>query len=138
MEKIVKFDPGVLIDEFASSAPEKRPWGEFYVLYEGTGVKIKMLLIKPMQKISLQVHQFRNEHWFILSGEALVTRENSNIKLMKGKSIDILVKELHRVENVGRNDLKIIEIQYGNILSELDIHRFDDLYGRLTRSLEST
>ena len=109
----------------------KRPWGEFQVIFEQSKCKVKQLILLPGKRISLQLHNHRSEVWQIIKGKALVTVQQSIFIAEEGKVIIIPINNLHRLENIGKEDLHIIEIQYGNYLSEDDIERFADDYGRI-------
>lgn len=108
----------------------KRPWGNYEVLMERPGYKVKILTVLPQGEISLQRHSHRSEHWYILSGEGLVTKNENRLRVLPGDSIDIPEKEIHRVANIGGQNLVFIEIAKGDYLGENDIERFEDKYGR--------
>ena len=109
---------------------ERRPWGSFTVLQEGTGFKIKLIEISARKRLSLQRHKNRAEHWVVVSGVAKVTsgtkvslvRSNESIYISKGKK--------HRLENTLSQPLRIVEVQTGNYLGEDDIERFEDDFKR--------
>ena len=109
---------------------EKRPWGEYTVLKSGEGFKVKSIIVNPSQKLSLQLHHKRAEHWVIVRGEALMTLDSKEIHLKKNESIYIPKKTKHRIENRTTAPLEFIEVQTGDYLGEDDIERFDDIYGR--------
>ncbi|MFH0703250.1 MAG: mannose-1-phosphate guanylyltransferase/mannose-6-phosphate isomerase [bacterium] len=109
-----------------------RPWGYYSVLQRGEGFLIKTIHVNPKAKLSLQMHYHRSEHWVILSGLAKVTKGDREIFLHPGDSIDIPSTIKHSLENPGKINLKIIEIQSGDYLEEDDIVRFEDIYGRIT------
>lgn len=108
----------------------KRPWGNYEVLMERPGYKVKILTVLPQGEISLQRHSHRSEHWYIVSGEGLVTKNENRLRVLPGDSIDIPEKEIHRVANIGGQNLVFIEIAKGDYLGEDDIERFEDKYGR--------
>ncbi len=108
-----------------------RPWGLYTVLMEGERYKIKRIEVKPQQKLSLQMHYHRSEHWVIVSGTAKVTIGDSETVVHEGESIFVPKSSIHRVENPGKVPLEIIEVQVGEYLREDDIVRFEDVYGRL-------
>lgn len=108
-----------------------RPWGFYTVLMEGEGFLVKMIHVNPEASLSLQLHNHRAEHWAVLVGTAKVVKGNEEFTLSPGESIDIPVKTKHSLQNSTDKDLKIIEIQRGELLSEDDIIRFEDLYGRV-------
>lgn len=109
---------------------EKRPWGFYEVLMQKPEYKVKSLTVLPQGEISLQRHSHRSEHWYIISGEGLVTKNGSKIRVLPGDSVDLPVKEIHRVTNIGGQNLVFIEISRGDYLGEDDIERLEDKYGR--------
>jgi len=110
---------------------EKRPWGEYTVLKEGEGFKVKSIIVEPGQKLSLQLHHKRAEHWIIVRGEALMTLDDKEIHLKKNESVYIQKETKHLIENQGKLPREFIEVQTGDYLGEDDIERFDDIYGRI-------
>ena len=110
---------------------EKRPWGNFHVIAKGNGYQIKEMNINPKNKQSLQKHKHRSEYWQVIEGEGKVYLEDSEINLKSGDNIFIPKGSLHRLENTCNQNLMIIEIQIGNIISEEDIERVEDDYGRV-------
>lgn len=109
---------------------DDRPWGCYLVLFEGYGCKVKRFVVVPGKRLSLQRHRHRAEHWHVVGGEALVTLDGREIRLGAGSSIDIPLGTVHRIENVGRQDVVVIEIQTGAYLGEDDIERLQDDFGR--------
>jgi mannose-1-phosphate guanylyltransferase/mannose-6-phosphate isomerase len=107
-----------------------RPWGTYTVLEEGTGFKIKRIVVKPGQALSLQMHHHRSEHWIVVSGTARVTNGEQVMLVRKNESTYIPAGNKHRLENPGIVDLVMIEVQSGDYLGEDDIVRFQDSYGR--------
>ena len=108
-----------------------RPWGYYTVLAEGKGFLTKMIQVNPGQKLSVQSHNHRSEHWVVLEGMAKVILEGKEHILSPGHSIDIDVKEIHSLQNPYEDVLKIIEVQKGDLLIEEDIVRYEDMYGRV-------
>ena len=108
----------------------ERPWGFYLVLYEEEGCKVKRFLVRPGKRLSLQRHRHRAEHWHLVRGEALVTREGETIRMEAGHSLDIPRGAVHRIENVGREDVIVLEVQTGSYLGEDDIERLEDDFGR--------
>ena len=108
-----------------------RPWGRYTILSVGDGYKVKKIVINPGEKLSLQVHNFRSEHWTVITGTGKLTVGNKKIIFKENESTFIPIGEKHRLENPGTTPLVIIEIQNGKYLGEDDIVRFDDEYGRL-------
>lgn len=109
---------------------EHRPWGRFTVLAEGPGYKVKRIEVDPAQRLSLQWHRHRAEHWVVAQGIAQVTRDTQKLTLQVGDHIDIPIGTKHRLANPGPTPLVIIETQLGPVLDENDIVRLEDQYGR--------
>lgn len=107
-----------------------RPWGYYLVLYEEERCKVKRFLVRPGKRLSLQRHKHRAEHWHLVQGDAQVTLDGGTIRLAAGHSIDIPLGAVHRIENVGREDVIVIEVQTGSYLGEDDIERLEDDFGR--------
>lgn len=107
-----------------------RPWGNYTVLGEGSGYKIKKIAVTPGHRLSLQMHYHRSEHWIVIAGTAKVTIDDKEIMVHENESIFVPQSTKHRLENPGKIRLEIIEVQNGNYLEEDDIVRFDDIYGR--------
>jgi mannose-1-phosphate guanylyltransferase/mannose-6-phosphate isomerase len=107
-----------------------RPWGTYKVLEEGPRYKIKRIVVNPREKLSLQRHHHRAEHWVVVRGTAKVTIDGKELFLHENESAFVPKSTLHRLENPGKIPLEIIEVQSGEYLEEDDIERFDDTYGR--------
>ncbi|MEZ0343591.1 MAG: mannose-1-phosphate guanylyltransferase/mannose-6-phosphate isomerase [Caldimicrobium sp.] len=107
-----------------------RPWGTYKVLEEGQRYKIKRIVVNPGEKLSLQRHHHRAEHWVVVRGTAKVTIDQRELFLHENESAFVPKSTLHRLENPGKIPLEIIEVQSGEYLEEDDIERFDDHYGR--------
>ncbi len=108
-----------------------RPWGYYTCLNEGEGWLSKIITVLAGHKLSLQSHNFRSEHWVVLDGTATVILEDKTYTLKKQKSIDIPIKAKHSLQNNTKETLKILEVQKGSIISEDDIIRYEDMYGRI-------
>lgn len=111
-----------------------RPWGHYKVL-DGTdisGYKVKLISVKPKQKLSLQSHNFRKEIWTVVTGSGQAVKGDSTIDIKKGDTIIIELKEHHRLINNTDEIMEIIEVQVGSYLGEDDITRYSDDYGRST------
>ena len=108
-----------------------RPWGSYTVLGEGPGYKMKKIVVSPGQRLSLQLHYHRSEHWIVTGGTAKVTINDTEQMVHENESIFIPMTTKHRLENPGKLPLEIIEVQNGKYLEEDDIVRFDDVYGRV-------
>lgn len=109
---------------------DRRPWGTFTVLDEGTGFKVKRIEVLPGKRLSYQKHSQRAEHWVVVQGTARVTIDDHEITVGTGEAIDIAVGAAHRVENPGDETLLFIEVQRGSYLGEDDIVRLQDDFGR--------
>ncbi|RMF84323.1 MAG: cupin domain-containing protein, partial [Nitrospinota bacterium] len=109
---------------------DHRPWGYYEVLSDKPDHKVKRIVVHPGQRLSLQRHRHRAEHWHVIQGKALVTRDKEQIPLQAGESIDIPRGAIHRVKNPGSEPLVFIEVQRGDYFGEDDIERFADDYGR--------
>ncbi len=108
-----------------------RPWGSYQTADMGDRYQVKRLVVKPGEKLSLQKHHHRAEHWIVVQGTAKVTRNDETIILHENESTYIPIGAVHRLENPGKIPLCIIEVQSGSYLGEDDIVRFDDTYGRV-------
>ena len=107
-----------------------RPWGSYETVDEGARFKVKRITVRPGASLSLQKHHHRAEHWIVVSGTALVTVEEGEIRLEENQSTYIPVGACHRLENRGDIPLELIEVQSGDYLGEDDIVRLEDIYGR--------
>ena len=96
----------------------------------GERFQVKRIMVKPGEKISLQMHHHRAEHWVVVSGTAKVTVEGKEILVCENQSTYIPLGQTHRLENPGKLPLHLIEVQSGAYLGEDDIVRFEDNYGR--------
>ncbi len=108
-----------------------RPWGSFTILEDAADCKVKRLVVKPGQVLSLQLHHRRAEHWTVLQGTAKVRLGDEEFLLEANQSTYIPVETLHRLENPGDRDVHLIEVQTGDYFGEDDIERFEDIYGRV-------
>lgn len=108
-----------------------RPWGFYTVIAQGSGFQSKILHVNPGQKLSIQSHNHRSEHWVVLNGTAKVVLEGKELILSPGHSVDIPVKAIHSLQNPYEEDVEVIEVQKGDILLEDDIIRYEDMYGRV-------
>lgn len=108
-----------------------RPWGTYEVLLESKNYKIKRIIVKPGSRLSLQKHFHRSEHWIVVSGTATVTVSEKNFIVRPNESTYIKMGELHRLENQGKIDLVIVEVQVGEYTGEDDIVRIQDDFKRI-------
>jgi mannose-6-phosphate isomerase-like protein (cupin superfamily) len=109
---------------------DHRPWGYYTVLSDEPDHKVKRIVVYPGKRLSLQQHRRRSEHWYMVSGEGLVTLDGKMIRLNKGDSIVIPAGAAHRMENPTSDNIAFIEVQTGDYFGEDDIIRIDDDFGR--------
>ena len=108
-----------------------RPWGHYLAIVEDTRWQVKLIEVKSGEKLSLQLHHHRSEHWIVVKGTAKVEVGNENKVLTENQSIYIPLGSKHRLSNPGKIPLVLIEVQSGSYVGEDDIVRFDDKYGRI-------
>jgi mannose-1-phosphate guanylyltransferase/mannose-6-phosphate isomerase len=108
-----------------------RPWGSYSILEDADDCKVKRLVVKPGQVLSLQLHHRRSEHWTVVQGTAKVRLGDNEFLLKPNESTYIPVDTLHRLENPGSEDVHLIEVQTGDYFGEDDIVRYEDIYGRV-------
>src|SRR5688500_18260076 len=99
---------------------EERPWGEWQVLDEGDGYKVKRIVVQPHQRLSYQTHTHRAEHWAIVTGKATCVIDGETWLLGPGESVDVAVGQAHRICNMEDEVLMIIEVQRGPYTGEDD------------------
>lgn len=107
-----------------------RPWGWYEGIDVGERFQVKRIMVKPGEKLSLQMHHHRAEHWVVVSGSAMITVDNVTKLYTENESTYIPIGSTHRLENPGKLPLHLIEVQSGSYLGEDDIVRFEDTYGR--------
>jgi len=108
-----------------------RPWGNYSILEDADDCKVKRLVVKPGQVLSLQKHHRRAEHWTVIRGVAKVRIDDEEFLLRPNESTYIPVETRHRLENPGTEDVHLIEVQTGDYFGEDDIVRYEDIYGRV-------
>ncbi len=108
-----------------------RPWGSYTVLEDALDCKVKRLVVKPGQVLSLQLHHRRSEHWTVVSGVAKVRVGEKEFLLERNESTYIPMNTIHRLENPTDADIALIEVQCGDYFGEDDIVRLEDRYGRV-------
>ncbi len=108
-----------------------RPWGSYSILEDAPDCKVKRLVVKPGQVLSLQMHRKRAEHWTVIKGVAKVRLGDKEFLLNPNESTYIPLETLHRLENPGNEDVHLIEVQTGGYFGEDDITRYEDIYGRI-------
>jgi mannose-6-phosphate isomerase-like protein (cupin superfamily) len=109
----------------------KRPWGTYQKIYQECGVWVKRVEVDPGSRLSLQKHNHRSEKWIIVSGEGLVVVNNLTVTVAAGSVVDIPVRVLHRMANMGKQPLVFIEVACGHKLTEEDIVRLHDDFDRI-------
>ena len=107
-----------------------KPWGSFEIIDEGDKYTVKKIIVHPGGKLSLQSHEHRSEHWLIASGVAEVIIDDKTHSLKENDHIFIPRRSKHRLTNLGSENLKVIEMWFGDKLDENDIKRYDDIYNR--------
>ena len=107
-----------------------RPWGKYDSTDIGERYQVKRITVKPGAKLSVQMHYHRAEHWVVVSGTARVQNGGKTFLLSENESTYVPIGTIHSLENPGKLELELIEIQTGTYLGEDDIVRFEDKYGR--------
>ena len=108
-----------------------RPWGKYDSIDNGERFQVKRITVKPGAKLSVQMHHHRAEHWIVVSGTAKVQIDDTEQYVTENESVYIPITAVHALENPGKVDLELIEVQSGSYLGEDDIVRFEDRYGRV-------
>jgi mannose-1-phosphate guanylyltransferase/mannose-6-phosphate isomerase len=111
-----------------------RPWGSYEAVLQGHRFQVKRITVNPGAKLSLQKHYHRAEHWVVVNGTALVTRDDEQLLVRENESVYLPLGAVHRLENPGKLPLNLIEVQSGAYLGEDDIVRLDDVYHRCDRA----
>ena len=109
---------------------EQRPWGKFEILLDSHACKVKRITVDPGQRLSLQYHKKRAEHWTVVQGTASVQLNHKTLTIESGGAVDIPMGAIHSLGNNTKEPLIVIETQIGSYFGEEDIVRIDDLYGR--------
>jgi mannose-1-phosphate guanylyltransferase/mannose-6-phosphate isomerase len=112
---------------------DERPWGRWDLLDEEEGFKVKKITVKPNQRLSLQLHHHRAENWVVAKGKARVRVGDRIMEVEERETVFIPKETEHRLENIGEDDLIVIEVQTGEYLREDDLVRIEDDYGRIER-----
>jgi mannose-1-phosphate guanylyltransferase / mannose-6-phosphate isomerase len=107
-----------------------RPWGWYEGIDIGERFQVKRIMVKPGERLSLQMHHHRAEHWVVVSGSAMITIDDVTKLYSENESTYIPIGSTHRLENPGKLPLHLIEVQSGSYLGEDDIVRYEDTYGR--------
>ena len=120
--------PGV---RYAVGESATRPWGSWEVLATGEGYTLKRIVVNPGQRLSLQYHRFRAEHWTVVQGVAEAQINSTLSALTAGESVYVPLGAHHRLRNISDTPLVMIDVQTGTYLDESDIIRIDDDYARV-------
>ena len=107
-----------------------RPWGYYQSIDNGQRYQVKRIVVKPGERLSLQKHYHRAEHWVVVQGTAEVQRDADKILVHENESIYLPIGCVHRLGNPGKINLELIEVQTGSYLGEDDIVRLEDVYNR--------
>jgi mannose-6-phosphate isomerase len=113
------------------SLNEHRPWGFYEILSSEPTHKVKRITVFPGKRTSLQRHHHRREHWHFLAGQALLAVNGSEVVAGPGRSVDIGQGTVHRITNIGEENVIFIEVQTGEYFGEDDIERLEDDFGRV-------
>ena len=125
----LKADLDAILTELPATV--HRPWGTYATLRREDGYQVKRITVEPGQKLSLQFHHKRAEHWVVTQGKAIVQIGDREFETGPGEYRYIPLGEKHRLTNISETELVLIEVQVGNYLGEDDIVRLDDDYGRV-------
>lgn len=131
VKKVLRYLEENKYPEIEHNVVVHRPWGRYEVLLDTPFYKTKKLVVYPGKKLSLQSHQHRAEHWVVVSGVVKVTKGEETFLLQKNEGTFIPAMTKHRIENPGRVNLEIIEVQTGEYLGEDDIARYEDDFKRI-------
>ncbi len=118
------------INSYEPGASDDRPWGSWTVLATGDGFAVKEIVVNPGEVLSLQSHEHRSEHWIVMEGVAEATVADEVLRREANETVFIPAGARHRIANVGDTPMRFVEVQTGDLLSEDDIHRYEDRYGR--------
>ena len=116
--------------EWELSREVYRPWGKYGSIDSGEGYQVKRITVKSGAKLSVQTHHYRAEHWVVVAGSAMVTNGDKTLLFSVNESTYIPIGVVHALENPGKINLELIEVQSGSYLGKDDIVRFEDRYGR--------
>ena len=119
-----------MVVTYQAGDTDTRPWGTWEVLAVGEGYIVKRIVVNPHQKLSLQSHNYRSEHWVIAEGTGTVTLDDKIIEAPRDTHVYIERQQKHRMENRTDTPMVFIEVQTGDTLDESDIVRYQDDYGR--------
>ncbi len=110
----------------------KKPWGSFEIINDGEKYTLKKIIVNPGGQLSLQSHKHRSEHWLIAEGIAEVIINDEIFNLIENQHIFVPQGAKHRLTNIGKKNLVVVEMWYGDNLDENDIIRYKDIYNRVS------
>ena len=119
-----------MANSYVSGETDNRPWGTWEVISAEENYTLKRIMVAPGQRLSLQLHYFRSEHWIVVNGKGVVTIGGDEFPIKVGSHVFIPMETKHRVVNDGDVPLVFVELQYGKSLDENDIVRIEDDYSR--------
>lgn len=115
---------------YTAGESDTRPWGRWKVLAAEPDFILKKIVVESGQRLSLQYHKHRSEHWVVVNGHGLVTIGGDQIAVGPGRHVYIPSETQHRIENTSDAPLVFVEVQFGEVLDEMDIVRIEDDYER--------
>lgn len=116
--------------EYHAGQSDDRPWGRWKVVEAAANFTLKTIEVNPGQRLSLQYHNHRSEHWVVVAGKGIVTIGGDTLRVDPGSHVYVPRETKHRIENDGDEKLAFIEVQFGDRLEEADIVRVEDDYHR--------
>lgn len=116
--------------EYYAGQSDSRPWGRWQVVEANPSYTLKRIEVDPGQRLSLQYHNYRSEHWVVVSGSGVATIGGDAVRVERGSHIYVPRETKHRIANDGEQELVFIEVQFGDRLEEEDIVRIEDDYER--------
>jgi len=108
----------------------QRPWGKYDSIDHDKGFQVKRITVKSGQKLSVQSHKHRSEHWVVVSGRAKIHYGDKSFEIGVNESTYHDKEVIHALENPYEEELILIEVQVGDYVGEDDIIRYSDIYGR--------
>jgi mannose-6-phosphate isomerase-like protein (cupin superfamily) len=120
----------IIDEDELSTIQVDKPWGWYKTIYSRQGFKINHICVFPKNRLALHSHEQRSEHWVVVKGNSMVRVGNDELFLHANQNIFIPTRVLHRIENIGDEDLEFVETQIGENLDKYDIIIYEDDYGR--------
>ena len=116
--------------KYQAGQSDARPWGRWKVVEANPSFPLKTIEVDPGERLSLQYHNFRSEHWIVVAGQGVVTIGGDNLRVERGSHVYVPRETKHRIANDGDHKLIFVEVQFGDRLEESDIVRVEDDYAR--------